>query len=120
MLPSTCDNFPYVCLEAMAAGRAVIGSTSGGMSDMITPDKTGLLASPTRPDEFAAQALRLLGEPGLCERLGRAARQSVLDRYAARQLCPQYESAYQQAIIQRRQAGARPTPWLSQPAAVPA
>ncbi len=120
MLPSVWDNFPYVCLEAMAAGRAVIGSTSGGMTDMITPGKTGLLANPARSGDFAAQALRLLGEPGLCEQLGRAARQSVLDRYSAAHLCPHYESAYGRAIAHRQQAGARPTPWLSQPAAVPA
>jgi glycosyltransferase involved in cell wall biosynthesis len=113
MLPSVWDNFPYVCLEAMAAGRAVIGSTRGGMADMITPDETGLLADPTNPAEFAAHALRLLRDPGLCTRLGGAARRSVVERYSAAALLPRYEDVYRQAIAHRLRSGPRPIPWLS-------
>lgn len=112
MLPSIWENFPYVCLEAMAAGRAVIGSNAGGMADMITEGETGLLADPARPDEFARAAIKLLRDPALCTALGQAARQSVVARYSPAVLRPVYEKTYTQAVSHRRALGARKNPWI--------
>lgn len=112
MLPSVWENFPYVCLEAMAAGRAVIGSNAGGMADMITHGETGLLADPARPDEFAAAAIRLLHEPQVCAALGNAARRSVVARYSPAVLLAEYEKTYRQAIAHRRTLGARKNAWI--------
>lgn len=113
MLPSVWENFPYVCLEAMAAGRAVIGSNAGGMADMITHGENGLLANASRPEEFATAAIKLLREPQTCRSIGLAARASVVARYSPPVLLPEYEKAYHGAIDHRRQAGPRPCPWLS-------
>ncbi|MDX2110395.1 MAG: glycosyltransferase [Verrucomicrobiota bacterium] len=35
VVPSTWENYPYACIEAMAAGRIVLASTSGGQAEMI-------------------------------------------------------------------------------------
>ncbi len=111
MLPSRWENFPYVCLEAMAAGRAVIGSSAGGMADMITPGETGFLGDPAEPATFAKLALRLLGSSALCEKLGTAARASVLARYSPTVLVGQYEMSYRGAIAHRRATGPRSCAW---------
>lgn len=39
--PSWWENFPMVCLEAMSQGAIVLGSNSGGMSEIIEDNKSG-------------------------------------------------------------------------------
>lgn len=41
--PSLWENFPNVCLEAMALGACVVGSDAGGMAEIIEPGESGLL-----------------------------------------------------------------------------
>jgi glycosyltransferase involved in cell wall biosynthesis len=43
VLPSTWENWPNTCIEAMAAGRVVIGGRNGGMGEMIEDGVSGLL-----------------------------------------------------------------------------
>lgn len=43
LFPSLFENWPNVCLEAMAAGRIVIGSRQGGMAEMIEDGTNGFL-----------------------------------------------------------------------------
>lgn len=44
--PSWWENMPMVCLEAMAIGNVVIGSSNGGMSEIITDGEDGFLVKP--------------------------------------------------------------------------
>ena len=44
--PSWWDNMPMVCLEAMGVGAVVLGSSSGGMSEMIQDSINGYLIEP--------------------------------------------------------------------------
>lgn len=46
VLPSLWENFPYACLEAMAAGKYVIATSGSGFEEMITPGINGILVSP--------------------------------------------------------------------------
>ncbi len=46
VFPSRFENFPQVCLEAMSCGCLVIGSTSGGMPEIIVDGINGFLAEP--------------------------------------------------------------------------
>ena len=43
VFPSDWEASGFVCLEAMAAGRAVVGSAGGGMAEIIEHGRTGLL-----------------------------------------------------------------------------
>ncbi len=45
-LPSLFESFSYTCAEAMAAGKAVVGSNAGGMSDLIENGVSGFLVDP--------------------------------------------------------------------------
>lgn len=111
VFPSIWENFPYVCLEAMAAGRAVVGSSAGGMSDMIAPGRSGLLADPGDADQLAERVIHCLGDVNYCRKLGRTARESVLARYSAAVLLPQIEASYLRAIKRRLAAGPRKPSW---------
>ncbi len=58
--PSWWDNMPMVCLEAMGIGAVVLGSSSGGMSEIIENGKNGYLIEPHNPQKLADKLLELL------------------------------------------------------------
>jgi glycosyltransferase involved in cell wall biosynthesis len=81
-IPSLWENCPYSCLEAMAAGRAIVASDAGGLPELIRDGENGLIAKSEDAPAFVRQIERLLEDPALRERLGRAARKTVEERYA--------------------------------------
>lgn len=59
-LPSWWENMPMVCIEAMAQGAIVIGSNSGGMSEIIEDGQSGFLLPPKQPDLWANKILKII------------------------------------------------------------
>lgn len=76
-LPSIWENCPYSCLEAMAAGRAILCSDQGGMPELIQHEQNGLLARSGDPASYIEQLERLIENAELRQRLGAAARRTV-------------------------------------------
>ena len=81
MLPSLWENCPYSCLEAMAAGRAIVSTDQGGMPELIRHGYNGLLAQSGDAGSFADQIERLIGDAALRRQLGAAARQTVEEEF---------------------------------------
>jgi glycogen(starch) synthase len=104
VFPSVWENFPNVCLEAMSAARGVVGSSAGGMAEMLSGG-CGLLASPDRPREIAESILTLVRDPERRIRLGIRARQKVLDCYSWDAIGPLQEAAYSLAIATKSAEG---------------
>lgn len=77
LLPSLWENCPYSCLEAMAAGRAIVSSDQGGMPELICHGKNGLLARSGDPASYVACLERLIEDRLLRDRLGAAARRTI-------------------------------------------
>lgn len=75
--PTVWDNAPYSCIEAMAAGRSIVASRTGGIPELVRHERTGLLAEPGDPASFLEQLGRLIEDPELRRYLGAAARQEV-------------------------------------------
>lgn len=98
VFPSLWENFPNVCLEAMAAGRAIVASSAGGMSDMLDGGKFGKLVEPEDPTMLAREIIQLLKNPQERVRLGTSARQRVLDAYNENVIGELTEQVYHEAI----------------------
>jgi glycosyltransferase involved in cell wall biosynthesis len=98
VFPSHWENFPNVCLEAMSAGRGVVGSQAGGMAEMLDGGECGNLVPPKDPDALATAMLDLLNHPSRRKAYGRAARRRVVETYSPNTLAPQYEACYEEAI----------------------
>jgi glycosyltransferase involved in cell wall biosynthesis len=77
LLPSLWENCPYSCLEAMAAGRAIVATDQGGMPELIRHGENGLLARSGDAAAYTAAVERLLESPAERARLGAAARRTV-------------------------------------------
>jgi colanic acid/amylovoran biosynthesis glycosyltransferase len=67
------DGLPVALLEAMSAGCAVLASDLPGLRDAVVDGESGLLTAPGSAQELATALGRLLGDPALCDQLGRAA-----------------------------------------------
>jgi phosphatidylinositol alpha-mannosyltransferase len=68
------ESFGIALVEAMAAGRPVVASDIPGYREVVDHGVEGLLVPPRDPEALAAALLRVLREPALAERLGRAGR----------------------------------------------
>ena len=71
------ENAPMTILEACAYGKPIIGSHIGGISEMIEPDRTGLLFAPADASELAECIRTLWRDKSLRIKMGRAARDKV-------------------------------------------
>lgn len=70
------EHFGLGPVEAMEAGRAVVGVASGGLLETVRHEETGLLCEPTAA-AFADALGRLILNPDEADRMGRAGRRHV-------------------------------------------
>lgn len=78
LVPSICfDSFPRIVLEAMAAGRPVVGTCFGGASEIIADGMTGYVVNPFSIGKMAEKILDILNDPQKKERFGNAGRERV-------------------------------------------
>lgn len=85
-----------VGIEAMACGRPVVASVTGGIGDWLEPGVTGLGVKAGDAGQLAAGLGRILDDEALHRSMGRAARESVRRRFS--------ESANVEALEQLYQA----------------
>lgn len=102
LCPSVYEPLGIVNLEAMACETAVVASRVGGIPEVVAEDETGLLVDYDESDPrgleegLAAAVNRLVGDPALAERFGRAGRERAVSEFAwetvARETVGIYES----------------------------
>ena len=76
------ETFGLMGAEAMAHGIPVIASRIGSLANLVDDGVDGLLFEPGNAGDLAEKIQRLWGDPELCARLGRAARQKVISRWS--------------------------------------
>jgi len=59
------ENLPTVCIEALATGRPVIGTNSGGIPELIKDGITGRIVAKGDADELAEAIVEVLSRPDL-------------------------------------------------------
>ena len=80
VFPSTTDTFGNVILEAQACGVPVVVSDSGGPKELVEDKTNGLITKSHDVEDFACAIRALVTNPALRERMGKSARNSVIDR----------------------------------------
>lgn len=73
-VPSMYDNYPLICLEGMACGKAVVVSDAGGLPEMVQHGETGLVFRTGDAGGLVQQTLALCASPQLRKQLGENAR----------------------------------------------
>ncbi|WP_405612790.1 glycosyltransferase family 4 protein [Streptomyces sp. NBC_00076] len=81
-VPSLYEGFSLPAAEAMATGTPLLATTGGAIPEVAGTDgETCLAVPPGDAGALAAGLSRLLGDPELRARLGRAGRERVLERF---------------------------------------
>jgi teichuronic acid biosynthesis glycosyltransferase TuaC len=60
VIPSLTEGLPNVCMEAMSAGKAVVATEVGGIPEILTHKKTGLLIKPADEQALADAMFQLI------------------------------------------------------------
>jgi glycosyltransferase involved in cell wall biosynthesis len=69
LMPSHSEGSPNSLLEAMTAGVPSVASNAGGIPEIMTDERTGLLTPARNPEALAKAISRLLGDRDLAARL---------------------------------------------------
>lgn len=111
VLPSLAEPFGLVLLEAMALGKAVVATNTGGPVEIVVQDETGLLTPPAVPHELAQAILRLLRDPAKRRGMGARGQARYLQHFTAARMARQTVAVYQELL------GRSAPPNLSAPSA---
>jgi glycosyltransferase involved in cell wall biosynthesis len=96
VLASHEEGFPNAVIEAMAAGRPVIGTRVGGVAEAIVDGETGIVVPPHHPAELARAVVRLAGDPALRTRLGAAGRARARSEFGLDACVARYAALYRE------------------------
>jgi glycosyltransferase involved in cell wall biosynthesis len=81
----------------MSAGKAIIGSSEGGMSEMLNSE-SGILLNPLQIKNWAEKILYLLENPSKRVTLGQAARKTVINKYNEKVIGALTENYFKEVI----------------------
>jgi len=97
-VPSIFEPFGMVAVEAMAAGRPVIASNTGGLKDIIEDGVTGYLIEPKNANAIAQKIRLLHSDPALRSALGAAGQKRARELFGIREQVKKIEEIYNEIV----------------------
>ncbi|HSR16427.1 MAG TPA: glycosyltransferase, partial [Gemmatimonadales bacterium] len=105
LLPSHTEALPTVVAEALAAGLPIVGTTVGGIPEMIDPE-IGILVPPRHPAAIAEATIRLLDDPERRRACGRRGAGVARERFNIVTQTERLDALYRE-VLDRQRMGAR-------------
>jgi glycosyltransferase involved in cell wall biosynthesis len=102
-IPSLHDGCPNAMLEAMLAGKAIVGTKVDAIGDILENEVDALLVNPGSAAELAVALRQFALKPELRQKLGLAARKKAIE-----QLNPAVEQANWQTVYQQVLEASKP------------
>ncbi len=99
--PSRFESFGLIFVEAMRAGKPVVGCQAGGVPEIVSHGVSGLLVPPDDADALARAMIELLGSAPLRSRMGNAGRRIFEESFTADRMARASLALYRRAATQR-------------------
>jgi glycosyltransferase involved in cell wall biosynthesis len=96
VLPSYREGLPRSVLEAMAMELPVVATNIRGCREAVVDEGTGLLVPPRSARALAEAMRRILGDPDLARRFGKAGRHRVVTTFDERFVFARLEKFYRE------------------------
>jgi glycosyltransferase involved in cell wall biosynthesis len=96
--PTRADNFPNVILEAAACGVPTVAFDVGGVSDLVRPGETGLLAPANNVPALRDAIMATLSDATMRERLSGECRARAVARYSLEVQAGAYRNIYEELL----------------------
>ncbi len=106
-VPSLSDPLPLVVLEAMGAGKPVVGTQSGGCQDMILDGQTGFVVPPGDSAAIADKLAYLLMNPQIGLTFGSAGRVRLRENFQPSQNAEKFQKLIESAAQERTASSLR-------------
>lgn len=97
-LPSLFEGFPNAAAEAMAKAKPLLGTSIGGLQDLVEHGQSGWLVPPADVAALAAGLEALLEDHDLRLRLGQAGRARVEREFSLERVVTAWESLYRRTL----------------------
>ncbi len=97
-LPSRYEGLGCVYLEAMSAGKAVVGCRGQGIAEIIQHGANGFLVGPDNEKELTLALAMLLRDERRRSNLGAAARDTILDRLTLAHQAENLARVYRESV----------------------
>jgi glycosyltransferase involved in cell wall biosynthesis len=94
VLPSLYEGLGVAALEGMAAGKPVVATRVGGLTESIVDGETGFLVPPEDGAALADAIDRLVEDPAMARAMGRKGAARVLSNFTIAQMASQNEAYY--------------------------
>jgi glycosyltransferase involved in cell wall biosynthesis len=104
VMASQSESFPNALLEAMSCGCCVVGSSVGGIPELIEDGESGLLFRSGDANDLAKQLARVIECPEMRNNLARGARRRAVDEFSMERATARMEQFYA-ATLERTAAG---------------
>jgi glycosyltransferase involved in cell wall biosynthesis len=101
VMSSVTEGLGSSVLEAMAAGRAIVGTRAGGIPEAVADGKTGVLVAPHAPEPMADAIIALLKDDAARQRLGAAGRARVVAEFSIEQMVARTSDVYARWLVRR-------------------
>jgi len=98
IFPTFAETLGMVTIESMAMQKAVVNSNIGWSQELILDEESGFLVHPSNHDLYAQRIKQILGDNILAQKIGRAARQRVEDKFDINKLVLENIDFYQSII----------------------
>jgi glycosyltransferase involved in cell wall biosynthesis len=102
IVPSVDEGLGLVAAEAMLCETPVIAFRSGGLTDVVQHDQTGILVTPGVTAELSAALDFVLDSPEKASELAKAGREFVLGAFSPESAAAKYGGIYRQVIGDRK------------------
>jgi glycosyltransferase involved in cell wall biosynthesis len=100
--PSLKEAFGLAVVEAMAMGKAVVATTTGGLPEVVVQGETGLLVPPRDAESLAAAVVSLLEDKVRREQMGRSGKARAQERFSLDASVRHMEQVYGEVLGARK------------------
>lgn len=97
-LCSLWEGLGFSLMEAMAFGKPVVGTNVSGINEIIENQVNGYLVPPQNPSCLAGSITRLLQEPDLAAKMGKAGGKIVAEKFDVRRNAQKLIDLYQACL----------------------
>jgi glycosyltransferase involved in cell wall biosynthesis len=99
--PALIEGFGIAVVEAMAMGKAVVATTTGGLPEVVAQGETGLLIPPGDAESLAAAVVSLLRDRIRREQMGRNGRARAQERFSLDASVKEMEQVYDRVLLRK-------------------
>ena len=97
-LCSVDEPFGRVVIEAMAVGKPVVATNSGGVPEIVADGETGILVPHSHPEALAAALLDVLSQPERAREMGAAGMRRARELFDVKRVARMVEEVYEEVL----------------------